>query len=261
MDPSKHPYWNSSLLDLVDGSFSPNEIMTKGELAIVTQLEQSKTYMDKVRFDFAYALRHVHRTSSSPYIALFEGDIMLADGWIARTISALREVEGRVKRNGLSWSDMRLFDAENMIGFDSKHPLGNNVPIIIFGISAGLFLIFRTLARNSRTGREVFTWQFNLVICCVTVPAFVILFFRAGKSSMLPPSPGVSIQNWAICTQGMIMPRDVVPGLITAILAHNEQPDRSFRHFAQENGYDRLVLNPIQVQHMGEFLLRLYGTS
>jgi hypothetical protein len=232
--------------------------MTKGELALVVELERTKNYMDKVRFDFAYALRHVHRTSASPYIALFEGDIMLADGWIARTISALRGVE---KRGDLHWSDMRMFNVENMIGFDSKHPLGNNVPVIILGISAVLFIAFRLLARASRTGREVLTWQFNLVICCITVPAFVILFFRAGKSSMLPPSPGVSIQNWGICSQGMIMPRDVIPGLAAAILANHEQPDRTFLAFAQENGYDRLVLNPIQVQHMGEFLLNLLGND
>ena len=222
--------------------------MTKGELAIVSQLEKSKTYIDKVRFDFAYALRHVHRTSSSPYIALFEGDIMVADGWVARTISALRDV----KRHHLRWSDMRMFNAENMIGFDSHHPLGNNVPIIILGVSAGLFVVFRALARVSRTGREVFTWQFNVVVCCVTVPAFVILFFRAGKSSVLPPWPGVSVQNWGMCTQGMVMPRSVVPGLSEAILAHKEQPDRAFRDFARDKGYDRLVLDPIQVQHMGE---------
>ena len=209
--------------------------MTKGELAIVTQLEKSKSYVDKVKFDFACALRHVHRTSSSPYIALFEGDIMVADGWVARTISALRDVERRVERHHLRWSDMRMFNTENMIGFDSKHPLGNNVPIISLGISVGLFIAFRALARVSRKGRQVFTWQFNVIVCCITVPAFVILFFRAGKSSVLPPWPGVSVQNWGMCTQGMIMPRSVVPGLAEAILAHREQPDRAFRDFARDN--------------------------
>jgi hypothetical protein len=260
-DPSNHPYWNSSLLDLLDGSFSPKDIISKGELAIVTSLEKNRAYMDKVRFDFAYALGHVYRTSSSPYIALFEGDIMVADGWVARTVTALREVEGRVRRNRLRWSDMRMFNAEEMIGFDSHHPLGNNVPIIIFGVSAGLFLVFRALARASRTGREVFTWQFSAVVCCITVPAFVILFFRAGKSSVLPPRPGVSVQNWGICTQGMVMPRSVVPGLAEAILSHREQPDRAFRDFAKDEGYDRLVLDPIQVQHMGELLPRLGENS
>jgi hypothetical protein len=251
-DPTKHPFHNSSLVDLLDGSFAPRDIMSKGELAIVTGLEEKKDYMDKVRFDFAYALRHVYRTSSSPYIALFEGDIMVADGWVARAVSALREVDRRVEKEGLRWSDMRMFNAEGMIAFNSLHPLGNNVPFIILGVSGVLFLVFRALARVSRTGREVFTWQFNVVVCCVTVPAFVVLFFRAGKSSMLPPRAGVSVQNWGMCTQGMIMPRAVVPGLADAIIAHRDQPDRSFRDFAADNGYDRLVLDPILVQHMGE---------
>ena len=219
---------------------------------MLSELEGSKNFLDKVRYDFAHALRYVYRTSSAPYIAVFEGDIIFADGWIARSISALQDIEKRTKAGNTKWSDLRLFNNEDSIGFASQDLLGNNVPLIILGISGTLFIAIQLLARYSQLGKDVFTSQFALVICCITVPLFVILFFQSGKSSVLPPAPGVKVQSWGCCSQGMIMPRRVIPNLTAAFIKNSEQPDRTFRLFPEENGFQRFVLNPIQVQHLGK---------
>ena len=113
--PTQHPLWNSSLLELVDDWSTPQNILSTADFAMLSQLEKSKDLMDKVRYDFAHALRYVYQTSSAPYIAVFEGDIIFADGWIARSILALHDIEKQTKAGNTKWSDMRLFNNEDSI--------------------------------------------------------------------------------------------------------------------------------------------------
>jgi hypothetical protein len=48
-----------------------------------------------------------------------------------------------------------------------------------------------------RSRRRVLAIPTVTVLCLATDPSFVILFSLTGKTSLLPPRPGISVQAWA----------------------------------------------------------------
>ena len=230
------------------------------ELKKLAEMESRKDLYTKAAFDFANALHYCYNNSSAPYIALFEGDVLFADGWLARSKLALQEIVAQTADN--QWLDMRLFNDEKNVGFASNHLFGNGVPIIILGISTFLFGALRAVRRFTKRGKEFLGNTFIFVICGITVPLFVILFFQAGKSSMLPPTPGVAVQTWGCCSQAITMSRDRAPGLAAELVNKaGTQPDMLIKYFAIDNGLKRFVLNPVQVQHMGTLSFLFSATN
>jgi hypothetical protein len=168
---------------------------------------------------------------------------------------ALQNIDRMTKSSGNDWLDLRLFNNESNIGFASKKLLGNNVPIIILLIATAICGILRILYSTITAARKVITAKLCIVICCFTIPLFVVSFFQAGKSSVLPPFAGIAIQQWGLCTQGVILPRHQVPRLISELRKREHtQPDIVIKFFALKKGLQRFVLNPMQVQHLGKIL-------
>jgi hypothetical protein len=252
--PSEHPLWNSWLLNLADGWTTARDVMDTTEFEKLVEMEARKDYFSKSAFDFANALHRCYNVSSAPYIGLFEGDILFADGWVSRSKLALQDIFTRTKANNEQWLDLRLFNDEKNVGFTSNDLFGNNAPLILFGISAALFCLFRAIRHFSPAGKGTFSNPFVFVICCITVPLFVLSFFQAGKSSVLPPKAGVTVQNWGCCSQAIIMHRDKVPGLAARLVQNAGTPaDMTIKYFAIDSGLKRFVLNPVQVQHLGSY--------
>jgi hypothetical protein len=256
---STHPLWNSWLLNLTDGVTSAKERTTPNQFEYLQSLEEDHQPNLKVPIDFSIALQYMYDTSSSPYIGFFEGDIIFANSWFARTLLGLGQIVHKMRgKKSHRWLDVRLFNEEGSIGYASMHPLGNNVPIIIFVISTAALFCLRALRTRSTFGKIHFTSSFMMVVCFITIPSFVILFFRAGKSSLLPPTPGVTKQNWACCSQGTVLPRAEVPGLIMELARREgEPPDMVLIEYAREQGMQRWALNPVMVQHLGMVSLYL----
>jgi hypothetical protein len=156
-------------------------------------------------------------------------------------------------RNEKPWLDMRLFNEERSIGFESRAIFGNNVLYIIIGISGSIFIILNQIRLRTQKWKMWLTMRFILVVCCVSIPLFVILFFQAGKASILPPPlHGVTLQQWGCCTQGIILPRVQVTGLIEQLRKASEAPDLIVDHYARDSGLARYALHPVQVQHLGK---------
>jgi hypothetical protein len=251
-DPSTHPLYNSSLVGLADQYGSAEDTATSIEYEELVKLEKDQNLSRKIALDFSHALRYAYTSSSSPYIAVFEGDVIFADGWFARSRSGLRDIDGRTNSARKSWLDLRLFNEERSIGWASKDLLGNNVPFIIIGTSAGIFIVLSLIRRYSSLVRNVVTNSFLFVICGVTIPSFVILFFQAGKSSVLLHFPGVKQQQWGCCTQGMIMPREQVLAVAQELVRRaGTPPDLIVEDYARDKGLNRYALDPVQVQHLG----------
>jgi hypothetical protein len=252
-DPTLHPLYNSSLVDLVDRSGSAQDGASPAQIEELVQLERNRDLRRKIALDFSYALYYAYNSSSSPYIAIFEGDIMFADGWFARSRRALDDIDGRTNSTRESWLDMRLFNEERSIGWASSDMFGNNVPLIIILISVGTLLILSTIRCYSTFGRKVVTNTFLVVVCGISIPLFIVLFFQAGKSSILPPSPGVKKQQWGCCTQGMIMPREQIPSIANELLRRaGTAPDIIIEDYARDRKLLRFALDPVQIQHLGE---------
>jgi hypothetical protein len=121
-DPSIHPLHNSSSLvaSLVDEYGSAQNVATPAQFQELTELEKSRNLGRKVALDFSYAIRYAYASSSSPYIAVFEGDVIFADGWFARSRTSLNDIDHRTAYKRKSWLDMRLFNEERSIGWGVK---------------------------------------------------------------------------------------------------------------------------------------------
>lgn len=240
------------MLNLVDGWTFARNATDATDFNKLIQLETDKEFFTKAAYDFRNAIHHCYNTSSAPYIALLEGDILFAEGWFARTKLAIQDILKRTAVKNEKWQDLRLFNDEKGIGFDSRSVLGNNAPLIILGVSTILFLLLQAARMYSTTGKNLFSTAFVFVICCVTVPLLVILFFQSGKSSLLAPAPGITVQNWGCCSQALVMPRETAIGLAGLVVNQaGGPPDMSMNDYANRNGLTRFALNPVQVQHIG----------
>lgn len=165
------------------------------------------------------------------------------------------------------WLLMRLFNEERASGFESRHPLGNKVPLIIVLINLPVIFISWNLRRQAKKfgsrRADFITRNFVVVLCGFTIPAFTILFFQTGKATVLPPSPGLKIENYGCCTQGMVYPRSEVSGLIDTLRNRAEEEnydvimdDYSWRggvnaEDGKDGWLDHLALYPMMAQHLG----------
>ncbi|KAI1199919.1 hypothetical protein F5X97DRAFT_109271 [Nemania serpens] len=228
----------------------------------------------KTLHDYAYALRQCIQTTEAPYIALFEDDILLADGWAARTLKNLHAVEemmkdprrhdpapGRVEPGGPnSWLYLRMFNQERSSGWGGGYGFRSNnahiislavaVPLLAFLLLARRFFLPRSLARH------IDSWLI-LITCGVAVPLFVWLFFASGKASILGPSPGVYEEWFGCCSQALVFNRRHAQPLSDFLMAATTKPGRAGRgdmlpkDFAWEHGLARISAYPMLAQHLG----------
>ena len=207
--------------------------------------------------DYIRALEHCYATNA-PWTVLFEDDVLLAEGWFVRVVKGVEELEKR-RKEGMEreWLFMRLFNQERSTGWGSKEVGGNNE----LWISAGIWLVVLPLAfvlRRVAVLRPHVDWASVGVLCLLVVPTFVVLFFQAGKASLLPPRPGFREENFGCCSQGLVFPREQIPGLVEFLTRKKEgQVDMLLKERALEAGLARMALYPVQLQHVGE----LYCTS
>lgn len=240
----------------------------------------------KTVHDYAYALDRCARDTDAPYIALFEGDILLADGWLARTLLNLRALEammrdprrhnperGRVEPGRPnSWLYLRLFNQERSTGWSGGTGFrSNNAHVISAAVAVPLFLVLLAVRRSSsnrsrRSGswspsplrRHLDGWTL-VVICFVAVPLWTWLFFASGKASVLgAPSPGtVREEFFGCCNQALVYNRAHALPLATSMLdaaARRSNPGRSDmlpKLFARERGLARVSAYPMLAQHLG----------
>lgn len=218
----------------------------------MVRLEQDGQFAEKARLDYAVAMRRCWTNSSAPYIAIFEDDVLLADGWLVRTIANLEHNSQLMKET--DWLDLRLFGSDSSTGWASRDFLGNNTPWISLGVGMLLFVVLIALRSRSQLLNPYLSNVSIFLICCIVTPAFVILFFQAPKGLILPPSPGVHRQNFGCCTQAQVFNSEHVPALATFItdLATNLPHDIAITRFARENHIARYALYPVLVQHLGK---------
>ncbi|OJD14587.1 hypothetical protein AJ78_05074 [Emergomyces pasteurianus Ep9510] len=251
----------------VDFTFTYKDNMPEETFLKLQTLEETANFQEKGVFDYTYALKQCY-AKKTPYIAMFEDDTLFADGWLVRSLIALREIESAAADVMKPWLYMRLFNQERSTGWAHRNIGGNNEPWIILGIAAAIlapaFLVRRWLQlrrSSSSSSRDCAAYLGAIyAIVLFTVPCFVILFFQAGKASMLPPSPGVFRELFGCCSQAMIFPSERVPGLIEFLERKERgQVDLLLKDLAIAEGFDTYALYPVQVQHIGSSSVR--GTS
>ncbi|KAI1342267.1 hypothetical protein F5Y15DRAFT_336203 [Xylariaceae sp. FL0016] len=227
----------------------------------------------KTVHDYAYALDRCVKTTDAPYIAIFEGDILLADGWAARTLKDLQAIDkmmaeptrqtpqrGQVEPGRpSSWLYLRLFNQERSFGWSGGIGFrSNNVHIISLAVGIPLLfvlLLSRRMLLPRHLARHLDGWVMFLV-CGVAVPLFVWLFFASGKASLVGAPSGVREEFFGCCNQALVYNRAHAQDLSDFMMAATakESPGRSDmlpKDFAFEHGLARISAYPMLAQHAG----------
>ncbi|KAB8227395.1 uncharacterized protein BDW43DRAFT_316871 [Aspergillus alliaceus] len=246
-DPSTHPNWNTTWLRTTTDTFTTYNT-TQAKLSHLSHLQSTSNYAEKGVFDYTHALQLCHATGA-PYIALFEDDILLANTWFIRTLTGLSQIPPS-KTN--SWLFMRLFNQERSTGWASRSIGGNNEHWIILAIGVSISLAGYLARRQSQVARSWVDWGTLGVVVLVLNPAMVVLFFQAGKASLLPPSPGVYEEGFGCCSQAMVFPRERVADIVGFLGDRGSgQVDLLLDEMAVEGGWGRWAMYPVVVQHIG----------
>jgi hypothetical protein len=247
-NPEKHPATHQLWLNnLADEILRYN--VSKEQFDHVVEMESDRAFSrEKGLFDYTHLLKACHRTNAS-HVAMFEDDILAMDGWYHRTLSALRQAQ--VDRRRSDFLYLRLFYTEEFLGWNSEHwPTYLCWSTAVF-VASGLVLL---LIRSCIPRAKLFlTTETVLAICALPVPLLILLFFAAGKVSVLPLPTGVNIMNsYGCCSQGLVFPQHKVEALISWYeQAHVGFEDVLTEQYADKYEELRLAITPSVIQHVG----------
>lgn len=251
---SQHPTWNKPWLrSLVDEVFTYNGVVAEDDFKLLAALEKETNSKVKGVTDYTIALKHCYESTSAPFIAVFEEDVLFAETAFARTVKAVRHIQHEMEGDEKGWLSMRLFNQESSTSWPSRRVGSNNehwLSLVIGSIVLVALLAYRRKSYAVR--RHLDNWTLA-VLCLIAVPGFVVLFFQSGKASLLPPHPGVRREDVGIGGQGMVFNREQVPGLIRYLKQRElGQYDFITRDYAKHQKLARFSLYPVQMQHIGE---------
>ncbi|OAA34046.1 hypothetical protein NOR_08703 [Metarhizium rileyi] len=245
-NPNDHPSWGQGWLhEVVDDVYTYS--FDDQQKAYIESLEREGNYIEKGVYDYVYALRHCYETGA-PFIGMFEDDILLAHGWLVRTLIGLQQIP----KDSSSWLYMRLFNQERSTGWESHHIGGNHEHWIIIGIGLFISVPAWVIYKQWSLARKIIDPLTIFLLVTTVNPALVVLFFQSGKATMLPPSPGVFNEPFGCCSQAMIFPREQVPFLIEFLQRKQKgQIDLLLNDLAIQSKLARYALYPVQAQHIG----------
>lgn len=258
--------------ELMDDSYSYQSALSEADQAYLSDLEARGDLEEKGVFDYALALQRCLDKTSAPLIAVFEDDILVAQGWLARVLTGYRQVRqlmaeeppesqqvfsspdpGIADPGQTGWIYLRLFNQERSTGWASRKIGGNNELPISLGVSFILLTSLLLLRWKSPSLRSALTPATLGILCLLAIPSFVILFFQSGKASLLPPSPGLREEAFGCCSQALVFNRMYVPNLISYLREKRTgRYDMMTRDFAWEWDLKRFSLYPMSVQHVGK---------
>ncbi|KFY38783.1 hypothetical protein V494_04202 [Pseudogymnoascus sp. VKM F-4513 (FW-928)] len=247
-NPSDHPLFNAPWLSgLLDAPLSYN--ISESELAHLKELEKERKFNEKLMFDFLYLIDHCRQTGAQ-WIAMIEDDVLAQDGWYHNTLRALEQVKEKHDESK-TWVYLRLFYTEKFLGWNTEEwPTHLAWSIFFVTVPALLALLIRNRAPSARKN---LTNPFIAVICLAFVPACIILYFLAGRVSMQPLPPGVSLMNnYGCCAQGLVFSQDIMPRLVARLESVPPGPaDVAVETWAIEEDFERWALTPSVIQHIG----------
>ncbi|KAG9663105.1 hypothetical protein KCU64_g1534, partial [Aureobasidium melanogenum] len=245
-EPQMHPDHNQRWLSHLESAESYN--LTTKDLEHLKELENARNFFEKGVFDYIYMLNQCLDHATAPFIAIFEDDIIFADGWLSKTVKGLAEL-----RQSTNWLYLRLFYTETSLRWRTDQDFWFRhlwLTVILVAFLSALVLII--LRHSYKPLRNILTNHAIITMALITVPAFTILYFMVGKYNIHPLSGVERMDKYGCCTQALVFPRAQVPDLV-AYLARRKagQTDTMIEEYADEFGLERYALAPQVVQHVG----------
>jgi len=247
--PSDHPIrqepWLASLSDRV-----LEYELSGDDLARLQQFEEGHHHRNKSMYDYGYLLEKCHQTGAA-WIAMIEDDVLARDGWYTRARQALGDLSGRMADD--RWLYLRIFYTEDLLGWNSEewpHYLGWSFACALALLSS--LLVARI--KYPRLRRNLSNLNVAM-LCLVSLPSFIVLYFMAGRVTMQPFPAGVNEMNrFGCCSQGFIFPRTIIPQLIERTKKAMDEDyyiDMLLERWADAEHLKRFVLVPSLLQHVG----------
>lgn len=202
--------------------------------------------------DYLYALRTCQQLNA-PYTIIFEDDIILASGWLARTLKALAQIARLDEQQSgrKPWLYLRLFYTETALSWTSSDFAYRNM-LLVFGMLILSALLCLVALRRSRFTQLHLDIASIATISMICVPAFTALVYMVGKYSLMPLQGVIEMNRSGCCTQGLVFPRERVNALIEFLSAKGHgQTDSLIEEYADHDGLTRYALAPPQLQHVG----------
>ncbi|CRG86983.1 hypothetical protein PISL3812_03996 [Talaromyces islandicus] len=250
-DPTVHPSYSSGWLHAAADTVLLYDF-PKGQMKHINKLEQGGGRpKEKALFDYMYLLKACEALGS-PYVVMIEDDVVAMDGWYHRTRQALEDAESQTAEIGASqYLYLRLFYTHKFLGWNSEEAFTYFLSSLFVVASVGGILI-ATRRLVPRTNRFLPN-DTIVIICFVCTPLSILLFFAAGRASMLPISTGVhQMPRFGCCTQALAFPRDRVADVIDWYESQQTgDADSLLERFANENNEIRWALTPSLFQHIG----------
>ncbi|KAL3454648.1 hypothetical protein BJX65DRAFT_5239 [Aspergillus insuetus] len=252
--PAEHPDYNQPWLpNVVDRVLTYEQL--DAPISTIRSLEEKKDVKRKSIIDYQLSLKSCYEDSNAPWIMMLEDDIVAQRGWYNRTLQSLETIKSWRNSGSIkNWLYVRLFYTEKFLGWNSEDwPVYAACSIGVITMVAVMGFMGR---RKMRPLQAVLTNSFIAIVCFVCVPLLIVLYFLAGRVTMLPMRPGIHLMNGhGCCSQALIFPRENVPLLLEKMhQARYEHPyavDSVIERLADATGLDRLVIVPSQMQHIG----------
>jgi len=219
-DPMVHPAYSEAwLYNLADYVLTYD--LQPAQLEHIRRLEiEQSLFMEKALFDYRYLLNTCYNTGASS-ILMIEDDVLPLNGWFHWTIQALDAAESQTYMKGATdYLCLRLFYTEEFLGWNSE-----DWPTYLFWSATVVILpllVMLAICLRSEVLARICTNYTIIVICGILIPLGIILFFAAGKNSMLPLPVGVNeMPKFGCCSQSLVFPQSQVPKLLEWFTENN----------------------------------------
>ncbi|KAI1359591.1 integral membrane protein [Xylaria arbuscula] len=250
MNQTEHPDygepWLTGMADKI-AAYQDDE-----ERLRLAEAMESQPHAVKSKFDYSIVMEECAKTEA-PYMLIIEDDVVFLDGWRHRTIDALKTATAKSWEAGYAhFLYLRLFYYEALLGWNSE-----SWPTYLASSLATTGIVFSVLVLTRRhMARAWLTQIVILMITFVFTPLLIILFFVAGRNSMLPQPNGVHVMDkYACCGQGLVFPRMTVTKDLLPWFRNNTwspiSTDSFIEDYADMTGSLRWALTPVVMQHVG----------
>ncbi|VUC25158.1 unnamed protein product [Clonostachys rosea] len=205
---------------------------------------------EHVQLDYA-TLMEACQKQGADYFLLVEDDIIASRDWLSRLNSALRLLEALP--NPSDWLYLRLFYTELYLGWNGEEwHIYIPMILLVYAMVAGIILLGR--AMRGRLTKQTPYSTTSIIRFNVWFIAFTVLFFMAGRVTVLPKSEGIrEMNNYGCCAQGLAFPAHHLDMLEDKLRAppHHAAGDSFIEIVADEMNLKRWAMEPSVFQHVG----------
>ncbi|KAF2114188.1 integral membrane protein [Lophiotrema nucula] len=249
-DPTVHPaykeHWLEALTDDILVYDIPNEDLDR----IKNMEKEAGLFREKGLFDYSFLLQACYE-HETPYIAVFEDDIVAMDGWYYRTMKGLELAETQsALRGSPDFLYLRLFYTEEFLGWNSEEWLTYAFWSILFiVVPTGVLLFLHNKSAQLKRIPPNRLIMFSTGVCLT----IIVLFFSIGRATVLPLPVGVNyMPKYGCCSQGFVFPRQKALTMASYYTSRKTGfVDVLTEEYADQHNELRWAITPSVIQHVG----------